>query len=54
MTVSASLVVLSEPMTFNIQMLITHLIIVISLSHTHTCVEPLKDYNYGAKIFLLA
>ncbi len=33
MTVCAPLVVLSEPITSNIQMLITHLIIVISLSH---------------------
>ncbi len=37
MTVCASLVVLSEPITFNFQMLITHLKLVISLSHTHLC-----------------
>ncbi len=47
----ASLMVLSEPMTFNIQMLITHSKIVISLSHTHICVQHLKDYNYGQKNF---
>ena len=47
----ASLMVLSEPITFNIQMLITHLKIVISLSHTHTCVQHLKDYNFGQKNF---
>ncbi len=49
MTLCASLVVLSEPITFNVQMLITHLIIVISLSHTHTCIQHLKDYNFGVK-----
>ena len=49
MTLSGSLVVFSEPITFNIQMLITHLIIVISLSHTHICVQHLKDYNFGLK-----
>ncbi len=49
MTVCASVVVLSEPITFNIQMLITHLIIVISQSHTHICVQHLKDYNFGLK-----
>ena len=51
MTVCASLVVLSEPITFHIQMLITHSTIVISLSDTHTCVEPKKDYNFGVKKF---
>ncbi len=30
-------------------MLITHLIIVTSLSHTHICVQHLKDYNLGKK-----
>ncbi len=45
---------LSEPITFNIQVLITHLIIVISLSHTHTCIQQLKDYNFGIKNFALA
>ncbi len=49
MTVWASLVVVSEPITFNIQTLITHLIIVISPSHTHICVQHLKDYNFGLK-----
>ncbi len=32
-------------------MLITHLIMVISLSHTHICVQHLKDYNFGQKKF---
>ncbi len=35
-------------------MLITHLKIVISLSHTHTCVQPLKYYNFGIKNFAQA
>ncbi len=47
----ASLMVLSEPITFNIPMLITHVIIVIALSHTHICVQHLKDYNFGLKKF---
>ena len=47
MTVCASLAVLSEPITFlNIQVLITPLKTVISMSHTHTCVQHLKDYNF--------
>ncbi len=49
MTVCASLVVSSEPITFNIQMFISHLIIVISLSHTHASIQHLKDYNVGLK-----
>ncbi len=32
-------------------MLIAHLIMVISLSHTRICVQHLKDYNFGQKIF---
>ena len=44
-----SLMVLSEPITFNIQMLIAHLKIVISLSHTHICVQHQKDYNWSKK-----
>ncbi len=51
MAACASLIVLSEPMIFNFQMLITHLIIVISLSHTHIFVQHLKDYNFGQKKF---
>ena len=51
MAACASLMVLSEPIIFNIQMLITHLIMVISLSHTHICVQHLKDYNFGQKKF---
>ena len=51
MTVCASLVVLSEPITFNFQMLISHTIIVISLSYTHICVQHLKDYKFGLKKF---
>ncbi len=51
MAACASLVVLSEPLIFNIQVLITPLIIVISLSHTHTCVQHLKDYNFRVKKF---
>ncbi len=54
MTVCASLVALSDPITFNIQMLITHLIIVISLSNTHTCIQHLRDYNFGLKKFAQA
>ncbi len=49
MTLCASFVVLSEPIIFNIQMLITHLITVTSLSQTHTCIQHLKDYNFGVK-----
>ncbi len=48
MTVCASLMVLSEPITFNIQMLITHLIIVISQSHTHMC-SALKGLQLWSK-----
>ncbi len=44
-----SLMVLSEPITFNIEMSITQLIMVISLSHRHICVQHLKDYNFGVK-----
>ncbi len=53
MAAYASLIVLSEPITFNIQVLITHLIIVISLSHTHICVQHLNDYNFGEKNFCI-
>ncbi len=51
MTACASLVVLSEPIAFNIQVLITHLIIIISLSHTHICIQSLNNYNFGLKKF---
>ena len=49
MAACASLMVFSGPIAFNIQMVITHLIIVILLSHTHICVQHLKDYNFGQK-----
>ncbi len=49
MTVRASLVVLRESMIFNIQMSITYLIIVNSLSHTHTRIQHLKDYKFDLK-----
>ncbi len=49
--VLSSLMVLSEAITINIQMLITHLKTVISLSYTHICVQHLKDYNFGQKNF---
>ncbi len=49
MAACGSLMVLSEPITCNIQMLITHLIIVISLHLMHICVQHLKDHNFGVK-----
>ncbi len=52
MAACASLMVFSEPISFNIQILITHLVIVISLSHTHICVQHLKEYNLGQKNFV--
>ena len=36
-----------ESITFNIQVLTTPSIIVISLSHSHTCVQHLWEYNFG-------